>query len=106
MDYNCSLFLHLLSKTKEAGKETSFYWQIPLQHIVHPGDPANTTRAFQQSSFIKLPRLPSICAYMHMCHLEDENSHPKSVILDKPAHLTIRVLWVLVSDCETSAATL
>ena len=26
--------------------------------------------------------------------------------LDKPAHLTIRVLWVLVSDCETSAATL
>ena len=26
--------------------------------------------------------------------------------LDKPAHLTIRVLWVLVSDCETSAVTL
>ena len=22
------------------------------------------------------------------------------IILDKPAHLTIRVLWVLVSDCE------
>ena len=24
--------------------------------------------------------------------------------VDKPAHLTIRVLWVLVSDCETNAA--
>ena len=30
----------------------------------------------------------------------------EKVALDKPAHLTIRVLWVLVSDCETSAVTL
>ena len=26
----------------------------------------------------------------------------KYIIVDKPAHLTIRVLWVLVSDCAKS----